>query len=34
MLSFHVKFVETDKQMDRQTDDDETICHRSFDTGA
>ena len=46
MLSFDVKFVQTDrqtdgrtnrrtdKQTDGQTDNGNTICPRSFDTGA
>ena len=38
MLSFHVKFVQTDRQtdgrMDRQGENGKTICPRSFDTGA
>ena len=33
MLSFHVKFVQTGRQMDRQTDNGKTICPRSFDAG-
>ena len=34
MLSFHVKFVQTDRQKDGQTDNGKTICPRSFDMGA
>ena len=34
MLSFHVKFVQTDRQMDRQMDNGKTIYPQSFDTGA
>ena len=38
MLSFHVKFVQTDRRTngrtDGQTDNGKTICPRSFDTGA
>ena len=37
MLSFHVKFVQTDGQTERETDkqmdNSKTICPRSFDTG-
>ena len=37
MLSFHVKFVQTDRWTDRrtdgQTDNSKTICPQSFDTG-
>ena len=34
MVSFHVKFVQTDGQTDRQTDNSKTIYPRSFDAGA
>ena len=34
MLSFHVKFVQTDGQTDGRTDNGKTICPRSFDAGA
>ena len=42
MLSFHVKFVQTDRWTDgrtdgwtyRQMDNGKTICPRSFDAGA
>ena len=38
MLSFHVKFVQTDRQTNRrtdgQTDNGKTIYPPSFDTGA
>ena len=38
MLSFHVKFVQTDMRKDGrtygQTDNGKTKCPRSFDTGA
>ena len=34
MLNFHVKFVQTDRQIDRQMDNGKTICPRSFNTGA
>ena len=34
MLSFHAKFVQTDRQMDGETDNGKTLCPRSFDTGA
>ena len=38
MLSFHVKFVQTDRQtdrwMDRQADNGKIVCPRSFDSGA
>ena len=46
MLSFHVKFVQTDRwtnrqtdgqtdrQMDGRTDNSKTICPQFFDTGA
>ena len=33
MLSFHVKFVPTDRQTDGQTDNGKTLCPRSFDAG-
>ena len=33
MLSFHVKFVQTDRRTNKQTDSGKTICSRSFDTG-
>ena len=33
MLSFYVKFVQTDRWTDRQTDNGKTICPRSFDAG-
>ena len=32
MLSLHVKFVQTDGRMDRQTDNGKTIFPPSFDT--
>ena len=31
MLSFHVNFVQTDRQTDGQTDNGKTICPQSFD---
>ena len=34
MLSFHVKFVQTDRQMDRQMDNVKQYAPKSFDTGA
>ena len=38
MLSFHVKFVQTDgltdRQTDRRADNGKTICPQSFDMGA
>ena len=38
MLSFHVKFVQTDRRINRwtdgQTNNSKPICPRSFDTGA
>ena len=34
MLSFHVKFVQTDRRTDRQMENGNTICPRSFETGA
>ena len=33
MLSFHVKFVQTDRWTGRQTNNGKTICPRSFDMG-
>ena len=33
MLSLHVKFVQTDRQMDRQTDNGKTICPPIFQYG-
>ena len=33
MLSFNVKFVQTDTLTDGQTDNGKTICSRSFDAG-
>ena len=34
MLSFHVKFVQTDRQMDRQTDNSKTVCPSIFQYGS
>ena len=34
MLSYHVKFVQTDRWTEGQTDNGKTICPPSFDTGA
>ena len=33
MLSFHIKFVQTDRRMDRQTDNGKTICPPIFRYG-
>ena len=33
MLGFHVKFVQTDRRMDRQTDNSKTICPLIFRYG-
>ena len=34
MLSFHVKFVQTDRRTDRQMEKGKTICPRSFGYGS
>ena len=34
MLSFHVKFVQTDRRTDGRTDNGKTIWPLSFDAGA